>query len=269
MTRDLITVESLRGAKLPHVTTILDVLMKKGLINWAARMAVTYIKDKVIDLIKFGLIDFDELQVMDLDKIIEDARDYHNKKAAEAADKGKRVHEAIERWLRAKDEEEIEVDEDLQKPFKAFLTWWEENNIDPILIEEKVWSLDQGGFAGVPDVIGYVGKGPERKMYVIDFKTGKAIYDDFTLQLAAYFFAARQSQGLEVEVGGILRLDQITGEPEFHVFSMAEIGKAYARFLCLVSYWHKTHREKIELEDWYEPPEPGTTPLPFNFKELE
>lgn len=238
---NLISVPELHGAKLPRVTSLIKLLEKEAVTKWKIEMTARYFKDKLLDLIKIGFISFEQIQKMDTDEIYQKALNYSDEKAAAAANLGTRTHEAIEKFLRAEDGEEIEIDEDIQKPFNAFMRWWNKAKVDPIILEERVYSLDNGGFVGKIDLAAFLGIGLEKSLYVIDFKTSKAIYDDMVLQIAAYFFAFKQTTKMEPKKAGILLLNKNTGFPEFHIFGITDLGKAYGRFLDLVNYWHRTY----------------------------
>jgi len=246
-----ISLPELDDKKTPSITRILDdILAKKALIPWAAKITAQYFKDEILDLIKHGFMSYKEFMAMDTDSFYEKAITYYKEKAGEAADKGSKTHEAIKRFLKAEPEEEIEIERLIEKPFSAFLEWWEKNEVIPILVEEGVYCPDNGGFKGRPDLLAYV-KEKDSVLYLIDFKTSNAIYDDMFLQVCAYYFAIKHSLNLEPHKGQIIRLDKNEGFPEFHMFEREKIYEGYGRFLDLVSYWHKTYGVKeITEDDW-------------------
>ena len=65
--------------------------------------------------------------------------------------------------------------------FKSYLEWEENHTIKPILIEQPLVS-DIYNYGGTPDFIGYI----DDCLEIVDLKTGKAIYDDYFLQVAGY-----------------------------------------------------------------------------------
>jgi len=84
-------------------------------------------------------------------------------------------------------------------------------------------------------------------LYVVDIKTGKYIYDDQPMQLASYFYAAREKpllKNLIPEEAAILRLDKETGMPEFHHIPQQQLIIEYAKFLNLVQFWHLNEKVK-------------------------
>ena len=92
--------------------------------------------------------------------------------------------------------------------FVAFLEWKDEHKLRPIALEKTVYG---NCWAGTLDYLGFF----NGKLYVIDFKTSKAIYpSDMGPQIAAY-----RSTEEGVLGSGILRLDKETGLPEWKDFS--------------------------------------------------
>jgi len=241
----------LGGKKIPSVTQVTGILAKKKLIKWAAEITAQYFKDEILDLIKHGLMTYEEFMAIDSDSFYEKAQKHHKETAMKEADKGTKTHEAIKRFLKAESEEEIEFERSIEKPFAAFLEWWEKNEVIPLMFEERVYCPDNGGYKGQPDLLAYVKEKEESVLYLIDFKTSKAIYEDMTLQLCGYYFAIKHSLNLEPHKAQIIRLDKNEGFPEFRTFKREEIYEGYGRFLDLVAYWHKTYGVKeITEKDW-------------------
>jgi len=246
------SIPDLGNRKIPSVTQVTGILAKKKLISWAAKITAQYFKDEILDLIKHGFMTYEEFIAIDSDSFYEKALIHHTETAMKEADKGTKTHQAIKRFLKAEPEEEIDFERLIEKPFRAFQEWWEKNEVIPIMIEERVYCPDNGGYKGQPDLLAYVKEGLEDSiLYLIDFKTSNAIYEDMILQLCGYYFAIKHSLNLEPHKAQIIRLDKNEGFPEFHTFEREEIYEGYGRFLCLLDYWHKTHGVKeIREEDW-------------------
>jgi hypothetical protein len=133
---------------------------------------------------------------------LEQARFNFRDVSEKALDIGSQVHEAIEKYFLT-DTYPI-LDGQAEQAFHAFLGFKEVNDMIPIKIEEKVYS---DCWAGTLDFYGYFNE----KIYVIDFKSSKAIYlDSMGPQIAAYRSLKPEAVG-----SGILRLDKETGLPEF------------------------------------------------------
>lgn len=94
-----------------------------------------------------------------------------------AADRGKRLHFAVESG--------IEADEDiaaLAAQQKAFL---DRVDADVLISEAQVWS-PTFGYAGTLDAIADITVNGRRVRAILDWKTGKRVYVEHALQLAAY-----------------------------------------------------------------------------------
>jgi len=213
----------------PHITTILGLLDKPDLIPWAAGLSAEYMKENIKTT--------DDL--MTIDEIAKEAKNQWKKVRDEAGDRGKRVHAAIEKFMGAEEGAVIAVDEDIAQLFKAFLDWWNENDIEVIETECSVWSNDGGGYKGRFDLSCF-NKKVKKTLYLIDIKTSPRIYPEMAMQLSGYFYAWKQRTSWIPERAAVLRLDY-SGKYEFFEILESEVYEHYQRFLDLVRYWHKTY----------------------------
>jgi len=218
---------------LPHVTSVLELLNKPELIPWAAGLSAEYIKENF----KSDLINIDE--------IVKEAKVQWKKKRDEAGDRGRRLHSAIEDFLNAKDGSTVNIDEDLEKPFKKFMYWWERNEIETIETECPIWSEDGGGYKGKFDLACYITREGKKILYLIDFKTSPRIYDEMSMQLAAYFYSFKQRTNYIPERAAILRLDFTDKPAEFYEILESELYIHYQAFLKLVEFWHLTNNKRF------------------------
>jgi hypothetical protein len=223
---------------LPSVTTVLGLLDKSGaLMGWATKTMVEYLKS-LADPKGHILITKDEAT-----DIFKKARAYHKEISQKALDIGSGVHNVIEVHLKGQPIGGLlEADPRLKPPFKAFLDWHKDSGFKFIATERKVCSPLM--FAGTLD--GLAEK--DGKLWVIDFKTSKAIYDGYDCQASAYRQAVMDGMylsldgwvdsKLKVDGGvGILRLDKETGLPEFKTYTIQEAEKAFKKFKHLLDYW--------------------------------
>jgi hypothetical protein len=200
---------------------------------------------------------------MDLSDIVRRAVDYHNQIAAEAADIGTIIHQRIEEFFKAKVEGAFEkcaamltqkVGADIAAPWSAFVDWQAEHRVDPIFMEKVVWHAEEPFYAGRLDLYGEV----DGRLVVMDTKSSGAIYHEMLLQAVAYAEALKSCGGppgnsqesfkLKVEGASILRLDKVTGMPEYLEIPDDEYPLLAAQFLCLCAYWHaKNIQEQLAL----------------------
>lgn len=141
------------GTKCPGVTTVLGVLNKPALVPWANKIGLEghKLSDYVDDL----------------------------------ADIGTLAHAMVlAHWKNEKYETKDYSQEQISKAencFLKYLAWEKGKKIEPILVEEHLIS-EEDGYGGTPDFYGKI----DGVVTLLDLKTGKGIYDESFIQLAAY-----------------------------------------------------------------------------------
>ena len=166
------------GTRVPGVTTALGVLSKPALIPWAWGLGM-----KGIDYRKF--------------------RD-------DKADIGTLAHYLIMCHLKKQepdtsDYSKAQIDQ-AENCVLSYYEWENSHPFEPILVETPLVS-EVHKFGGTPDLLANGNGGG----YLIDLKTGKAIYDDFLFQLAAYKILLEEN-GHPVEKARILRIGRSEDE---------------------------------------------------------
>lgn len=206
------------------VTTILGILEKPALVQWAANCAVQHITDNIVDFLASS---------EETARILKEAKTAHNTIKNEAADVGTQVHEWIEKWcisIQGKQPNytapcaEVCPDERVMNGITAFMEWAKSVNLQPVESEVKVWHPSYR-YAGRFDLIATLKQGKQRKSrtYLIDIKTSGSIYDSMLYQLAAYEEAYRVCDGKhKIDGRGIIRLDKLTGKPEWKEYTGIE-----------------------------------------------
>jgi len=249
---------------LPRVTSVLDLLSKPNLIQWASNVGVEYMQGKVAEIVinplnkiyedirderlvwtkeiadklKAILDNLNDNLMAETGEIVKAAKTEHKHKKEEAANRGKRVHSAIEAFLNAENNATISIDEDLEKSFRKFMHWWSNNEIEIVELECPVWSEDGGGYKGTFDLACYITKEEKKILYLIDFKTSPRIYDDMSMQLAAYFYGWKARTSWVPDRAAILRLDFTDGPEEFYEILESELYVHYQAFIKVVELWH-------------------------------
>lgn len=116
----------------------------------------------------------------------------------EAAEKGTRVHRRLEQILQGR---EFKTTPKELKPYiNAFTNWADEMNFSHYTPEQFVFST-RYGYAGTADLVCKI----KKEWWLIDFKTSKAIYDEYGLQVRAYGYAYEEMTGVKVRTA-ILQL---------------------------------------------------------------
>lgn len=141
------------GDAIPGVTTVLGILAKPALVNWANRLGL-----QGIDSTKF--------------------RD-------KAADVGTITHLMIMAHLTRKEIDLTEYSQQdidtAQHCMKSYHEWEKAHKVEPLLVETPL-SSDKYGYGGTPDCLAYI----NGELELLDFKTSTAIWNDYFYQLAAY-----------------------------------------------------------------------------------
>lgn len=167
---------TLDGKPLTGVTTILGVIAKPALIQWAADQATSYVKQNLKD-------------IAELDDVLKEARIAHRKKKKEAGDIGTEVHNAIESYI--KDGFMPEFEGKKKKMFDNFIKWADENIGEFIESERRLYSQEHW-FAGTVDM---VFKDKDGRVWIGDIKTSKAVYPEYFAQMGGYQVALEEMDG--------------------------------------------------------------------------
>lgn len=165
---------TLDGKPLTGCTTVLGVIGngQGALIQWAANMAIGYIKDNYKGQLT--------------EELLKEAKFAHRKKKEDAGQKGIDVHAVLEGRIKEAIKESNgfiqghELNE--EKQVSNFIDWALSKNIKFLLSEERVFS-EKHWTGGTVDFVCEI----EGKKYVGDIKTSSGIYDRIPLaQTAAY-----------------------------------------------------------------------------------
>lgn len=220
----------LDGHWLPGVTTVIGVLSKPQLIQWAANMAVDWI---IANGYPRRLSETDYELVIHPD-LLEQARTAHIRKRDKAADKGTGAHELVETYVKRCIEvgdliaPHCEFTHELGESVEAFAKWADKNDVKFLDCEVMVYS-ELHRYAGRFDLLFEQGG----KRYLGDIKTGKGVYADFFIQMGGYEVAYQEMTGQSVDGRVILHLNSKSCTP--HISTDA--NRDTSAFLnCLALY---------------------------------
>lgn len=171
-------IHTLDGKPLMGVTTVLKVISKPALIQWAANMAVAHIIANALSGTK-KTENNEDFAYLVTESLLEEARTAHRKKKESAGDWGTNVHKAIEEWI--KEGKEPELDIMGITVFQKFIDWVKENKVEFLESEKHVWSKDLW-IGGIVDLVIKI----DGKKYIGDIKTSSGIYDEAFFQMGAY-----------------------------------------------------------------------------------
>lgn len=165
----------LDGKPMHGVTSILRVIAKPALIQWAANMAVDFISTN-LDL---------SMTAEQIKALFDDAKKAHARKKEDAGEKGSDVHETIENLIKlaikTTDGRIVAWEKTGNSQLDNFVGWARENDVRFLESEKRVYS-ESAWYAGTCDLVFEM----DGKKYIGDVKTGRAIYPEYYLQMAAY-----------------------------------------------------------------------------------
>jgi len=158
----------LDGQRIPGVTTVIGILDKPALVNWAAQQTAYYADEN-----------WEKLSAMrpgERIQLMEKARYNTNRKAVV---KGNRIHDLGEKLGKG---EQVDVPLEIRSQVEAYAKFLDAWDLDVIATETPVCHTEWA-FAGTFDLIA---ESPRFGRALMDIKTGKGVYAEVALQLNAY-----------------------------------------------------------------------------------
>ncbi len=177
-------VYTLDGKPMMGCTTVLNVINKPALIQWAANETVKWIRENC-EVQHPDTSPLYQVKDTELDK----AKVAHRKKKEKAADWGSIVHAAVETWIKSRQipttvvvkELAYEILPEHLVAINNFIKWAEDNKVQFFESEKQIYSKDWW-VAGTVDFVCKI----DGKLMVGDLKTSSDIYETMFLQTAAY-----------------------------------------------------------------------------------
>ena len=161
----------LDGAKIPGVTTVLGVLDKPALKQWAANEAATEAVEH-----------WDELSQLGLLERLERIRYAHKNTLRTASVRGTRIHALGEKVAHGL---EVQVPDEYLGPVQAYARFLDRWEIETVHTEIPVCHSGYR-YGGTADVIATSPRLLDGRPFILDVKTGKGVYKETALQLGAY-----------------------------------------------------------------------------------
>jgi hypothetical protein len=162
-----------------------------------------------------------------------EGRDYR-KSQADAADAGTIAHAMVEARIRGQEfvmppEATPEQQQLATSSFGAFEEWIEGSRIELVETEMHLVSAKHR-FGGTPDAVGRM-KGA---LALLDWKTSKAVYAEYLIQLAAYVELWNENRSEHIRNGiHCCRFDKVTGGFAHHYWPVEALRPAWESFLRL------------------------------------
>lgn len=231
------------GVAYPSVTTILGVIGKPALIKWAENTTKAAVMgaaaDLYVDLTKIGPLTRAGF-VTSLESRLGKQRQTE-REMQKAAEIGSQAHALIEWTLRRQLGQAVGPRPATTGPaewaFMACEDWMKAVNLEPVHIEQTVWS-ETYGYAGTLDLVCRIDTPDGRRTVLLDWKTGKSVYHEAFLQNAAYQYAMEEmGHGLPDGGGLIVRLPKHDSDPEFEVVPVPPAAPLFETFKAAIALW--------------------------------
>lgn len=174
------------GTEVPGVSAIVDMMPKKALTPWAAKLAAEYAVDNINEV--NGLLSEKDGRVKAIDKI----KNASSRFASHAAQEGTAVHHYAETVAIAV-KENTKPKADRMPPgimpyLKNYVRFLKEFDVEPVMLETVVWN-ETIGYAGRIDMACRL-RTISNDLVIVDTKSGASgVWDSVSLQQTAYRYA--------------------------------------------------------------------------------
>jgi hypothetical protein len=129
----------------------------------------------------------------------------------------------------------------------SFKEWLGRNDFEPVVLEQKVYSLAHK-YQGTLDAVGYL----NGELAIVDWKTSSAIHSDMGLQLAAYAEAYKERHGVGINAGYIVltskdKPDYKTSHRRFDLTKLSYISE-FIRLRRNLPPWICDGKDVVDLD---------------------
>lgn len=213
----------LDGAKLPGVTTILsNGLPAPALVEWAAKTTATYAVNEWDRLATLGVVDRYEAM-----------RGARWEVLRAAGLRGTDIHGLAHAVVTGED---VNVPDEYVGPVEALANLMDKTGMNPVMREAPVVHVDHR-WAGTLDVVALI----DGQVWLLDYKTGKGLYEKDALQVSAYANATHY-----LDAGALLDFPRIERVGLIHVTS----DSATLHEVTDVADNYATFRHVQEVAEW-------------------
>jgi hypothetical protein len=198
---------------IPSVTQTMDVISKPALIPWALKEGVEWLAGNLFFDRETKHKNIFHTKGMGIDFLTKGIKGAYRNTSTSAINIGSITHKWVEeaiRWkLEGGDPPLMPKQKEAQTAIEAFRAWVSENEVEWHSAERKLYHRTYK-YAGTVDAVATI----NGEHCVIDWKTSKAVYPEYYLQVAAYAKAVEDMDGVEIDSAYILRCDKKTGKFE-------------------------------------------------------
>lgn len=219
--------------KLVGVTTAIDVLDKPALRQWYANQAA----ERVVD-------DWDRLVDMKPSERLEFVKWGPRDKVTAAALRGTQIHDLGEKVAHGLP---VEVPDEHRGPVEAYARFLDKWDVETIATETPLASTKHG-YGGTADSWARIGR-RDNAVTLLDIKTGKGVYNEVGLQLAAYRYSEfiQPEKGIEIPTPDVEHVYVAHVLPDDVRMVPVVANEAVFRSFLYVLQAHKDHEARM---DW-------------------
>ena len=207
----------------PSVTTVLGVISKPGLVPWARNVALDSVRAALTERIG-GTVSVTPKWI---EEIITEGRNSPDRVRDEAADFGTQAHILIDAIIQG---EAPDIPQEMVPVVNNFLGWRQHAGLDIQLTETIVYSAKYR-YAGAMDALAY----RDGHLVALDWKTGRRIYGEARLQIAAYAKALEEMTGNSIQEAWVVRFGKVI--PEFEAMRVEDLNTAFIAFRAALYLW--------------------------------
>lgn len=227
----------------PGVTGVLSVISKPALVPWAKRVTLDKVREELLsaprDESGYMVIETET----ELNALLALASKRPDQLKDDAAKLGTEAHAYIDKIVRG--EAPGPIPDEILEPVSAFASWYRGENYQFVLGDTKV-SSRRHGYGGSLDALALRGG----DLVLLDWKTSKALYDEYALQVAAYAYAFNETYGISVRSAVCVRFRKpgVDGPP-FEALEVKDIPASFEAFLAA-----KHLQEALKQDQFIRPP---------------
>jgi len=221
----------------PSATKVLGVIAKPALMHWALNVGVEWLQEKMFKDEGSSANGTNVYKSpLSLESLVKGIKSAHRQTSTSALNIGTITHDwvegAINFHMKGGVIPKLPTQEEALNSIDAFKAWVQENEIEWLSAEEKLYHRKHK-YAGTVDARAYI----NGEYCVIDWKTSKAVYPEYHLQVAAYAKAVEDMHDKKVDATYILRCDKATGR--FEAVRSKGIAKNFKAFLAALTLFKR------------------------------
>ena len=222
---------------IPSATRVLAVISKPDLVPWGLKVGANWLEKNL-----FHDADASSKNTkvyksrMALEPLLKGMKSAYRGTSKNALNIGTITHEWVEgavNWKLGEGEiPQMPQQDEAVNAIHAFKDWVGQNVVEWKSSEEKLFHRKHK-YAGTVDARAII----NGEYCVIDWKTSKAVYPEYHLQVAAYAKAVEDIHGIPVDATYILRCDKATGR--FEAVRSTEIEENFRAYLGALTLYRR------------------------------